>query len=506
MKDAFSIHEDELDGALNALFLETIAGKEDEQISSFIWKQEYSAVISKDKEALLLARLAANNSGGKFLWILFSILLILSPLIIFLPGEGKNDRPVSSVQKNDVTENSAEPALSSNPVVTETNAVAEQEQSPRIVSADKLRGIQSLPAVLPHIETPLPYTEEAKPEPNTEEEKELPYFNKAGLAFFSQVKEQLLQKVVKIDDALYGKTEPGSTFYKSREILVDPFVMANFPVTNLEYKTFLADLAMQGRMDDLKKALPKSDTWKDYGCLTLAKNYFESEAYNDFPVVNISREATAVFCEWLEAEVNTKLSELVPKKSKFNSAQASAQKAKQVIVRLPYDYEWIYSADAGVALIPDCPGYNTIYDPGEGLVDGGFYKRTSQLSKHAKKGLTRMDELMDVNRFGMTEAEILAIYKEAIEYKGGKARTNSFDPSAPPVYPGNVEACCLAGHVCELIKDKEGGMTVRGNCWSSKAEYLKMMDSFKKNNASPFIGFRVVIVNAEKGTYKNPFW
>ena len=38
------------------------------------------------------------------------------------------------------------------------------------------------------------------------------------------------------------------------------------------------------------------------------------------------------------------------------------------------------------------------------------------------------------------------------------------------------------------------------------ADYLKMMEAYKKNGASPFIGFRVMILNADKGTDRNPFW
>jgi hypothetical protein len=288
--------------------------------------------------------------------------------------------------------------------------------------------------------------------------------------------------------------------YKSREVIVSPFVMSNFPVTNLQYKTFLADLAMQGRVDDMKKCLPKEEVWKEYGCVTLAKNYFEDESYNNFPVVNVGKEACMIFCEWMEEEMNQKLAESTP-----SSKLKGAAKKKQVTVRLPYDYEWIYSADAAYTLIPDCGGYNTIYDVSEGLVDKGFFKRTSQVNKRDLNKETQMDKLADVNRFGMTEAEMISIFKEAVNYKDDNSK-NSVNSSDPSFYPNNIESCCLAGHVCELIKDKDGGMTVRGCCWKSKEDYLKMMETYKKYDASPFVGFRVMILNTEKGNNKNPFW
>jgi hypothetical protein len=207
-----------------------------------------------------------------------------------------------------------------------------------------------------------------------------------------------------------------------------------------------------------------------------------------------------MYCEWLESVSNEKLA-ASSKTSKFKGPV----KRKQVVVRLPYDHEWIYSADAAYTLIPDCKGYNTIYDESEGLVDKGFFKRTSQMNKRDLRKETRMDKLADVNRFGMTEAEMMSIFNEAMNFKDNRSKVKG-DPFDPASYPNNIEACCLAGHVCELINTKDGGMTVRGCCWKNKDEYLKMMETYKKHGASPFVGFRVMIHNAERGSDKDPFW
>jgi hypothetical protein len=505
MKVPASIDENGLDGALNALFLETYSRKEDESMAHFCLNQDYKVPVNSKKEAELLKRLNGKQGGKNIVWVIIAALLIFLSLLFFYNRE--RDLPASKPEHKTVSppQQIIDTLSGSNTGKTQATPAAQETVEPEpLVTTSPVR-IQDDQQQSPSKDDPAsqPPASNSDADPDPLDEKILPYFNKEGLAHFAKVKEQMLQKLVKIDDLLYAKTEPGVTIYKNREVLVSPFVMSNFPVTNLQYKTFLADLAMQGRVDDLKKCLPKTEVWKEYDCYILAKNYFENEAYNDFPVVNVDKEACMIFCEWLEEETNVKLSES-SKTSKISKIKAPVKK-KQVAVRLPYDYEWIYSADAAYTLIPDCDGYNTIYDASEGLVDKGFFKRTSQVNKRDLRKETRMDKLADVNRFGMTEAEMIAIFKEAMNYKEGssKSTANPFDPLS---YPNNIEASCLAGHVCELIKDKEGGMTVRGCCWKDKEEFLKMMEVYKKNGASPFIGFRVVILNAGKGKDKDPFW
>ncbi len=514
MKDADSINENELDGALNALFLDTYSQKEDQEMARLCMEQEYNVIVNSKKEAELLAKLSGKRGGGNMRWMISSLVLIIG-LSFFFMRDKKENRPagqsgnkiVSAPQQitNRFSETNSErkQTLSTTPSQN-GDEVLKPEPS---VSGSVVQDQQINPSAGP---APEPPSATSPPKDVSLEEKILPYFNKEGLAYFAKVKEQMLQRLIKIDDKLYTKTEPGSTMYKSREMLVPPFVLSNQPVTNLQYKTFLADLARQGRNNDLKKCLPKEEVWKKYGCTALAKNYFESESYNNFPVVNVGKEASAIFCEWLEEEANKKLGESVISNKKFGESVKSSKvkgspKKKQVTVRLPYDYEWIYLADAAYALIPNCKGYNTIFDASEGLVGKNFFKLTSQLSKRDLRKETRMDNLADLNRYGMTEAEMIAIFKEAMNYNDGNSKS-SVTLSDPASYPYNMEACCLAGHVGELIKNKAGETTVRGCCWKSKEEYLKMMELFENEEASPFIGFRVVILNENLDSYKTPFW
>lgn len=512
MKDPLTIQESELDGALNALFLDTYSQTSDEALAGFFLAQEYNVAVDESKEKKLIAKLNGNRGGKNILWIGLGILLLSSAVILYI-GKNKEDHSSNSLSQSFHTseleqESTISPGHSKNHASSQNDNPGSSHAVADNLPASKLpldKGVvittpqdsSTIASIVPPTSIPIPSTE-----------KELPYFNKEGLNYFAKIKERILEKFLKIDDLLYGKTAPGSTKYKNEEVIVPPFVMSNFPVTNLQYKAFLADLVTQGRYEEMKKCLPKEEVWKEYNCNKLAKDYFSNEIYNDFPVVNVDLASANMFCEWMQAEFNMELDGASREvKSKFakKGSSSTPTKKKQVVVRLPYDYEWIYSVDAAYSLIPNCSGYNTIYDPSEGLVDKGFYKRTSQVSKLDKSKETKMDKLSDVNRFGMTEVEMIEIFKKAINYKNvtSKSAGNSADPAS---YPDNIEACCLAGHVCELIKNKEGELVVRGCCWQNKDEYLKMVDVYKKRGASPFIGFRVLIMTTERGKDKNPFW
>ena len=65
MKEFASINENELDGALNALFLETYSRETDEGMARFFLEQDYKVSINSKKEAELLARLNGKQGGGK---------------------------------------------------------------------------------------------------------------------------------------------------------------------------------------------------------------------------------------------------------------------------------------------------------------------------------------------------------------------------------------------------------------------------------------------------------
>jgi hypothetical protein len=509
MKNLTSINENQLDGALNAIFLNTYSEKEDEDVAAFILEEDYAVVVDGTKERELLVRLAGEGKFKTWMIMIFALLVLLLFLFLYFfseKDEGPDALPRTTSQNvNNVGEHPQQTThtVMAKDIKTGEEKVVSVKNTENPLTATIVSDGQQI--VIP-IDTsgekivqnvPSERTDTKKPD-TTDKKIELPYFDEAGLNYFEAVKGLMMLKIHKIDNDLYTRIDPGSTMFKKQEMLVHPFVMSSFPVTNLQYKVFLADLFREGKMEDMKRCLPKSEVWKEYNCNTLAKNYFDDETYNDFPVVNITKEAMLMFCKWFEKEMNEELNG--PKKKIKTGGKFGDAPKKQIIVNLPYDYQWIYAADAYYALIPDCGGYNTIYDPSEGMVDKDFFKHTSQLNRWDKKKLTKMDKLNDENRFGMTEAEMLNIFKEALAFKDKKSSKTETSS-----YPGKMENCCLAGHVGELILLRDGGTMVRGCCWKDKAQYDEMVSVYKKLGASPFVGFRVAFI-VKNTTNKDPFW
>lgn len=498
MKEFASINENDLDGVLNAIFLNTYSEKEDESVARFVLEEDYAMVIDETKERELLVRLSGENKLRTWIILILALIALLVFLFLFLSEKessaGQSPQKTSALL-NTITqpdEQITHTVLAKDPETGEEKVIEIRSKDTSHAITAGMDGQQNSfisDTAKQAVQNDLP------PRLDTVKEKELPYFDEVGLAYFQGVKDQMLLKILKLDNNLYTRIEPGSTTYKGQEMVVHPFVMSSFPVTNLQYKVFLSDLFRDGKMDEMKKCLPKQEVWKEYNCNILAKNYFDNESYNDFPVVNVTKEAMMIFCKWLEKEINAKLNGPAKKiKSKGGTPK------KEILVSLPYDYQWIYAADAYYALIPDCGGYNTIYDVSEGLVDKDFFKRTSQVNKWDQKKMTWMDKLNDVNRFGMNETEMMNIFREAMAFKEKK-----ISGLETPAYPGKMENCCLAGHVGELILLKDGGTMVRGCCWKNKAEYEEMTSVYKKYGASPFVGFRVAFI-VKNTTNKDPFW
>jgi len=228
-----------------------------------------------------------------------------------------------------------------------------------------------------------------------------------------------------------------------------------------------------------------SENWALLNYPELAVSYFENVRYNDFPVVNISAEAASLFCQWFQESLQQYILD-------------HHLKRKTMKVRLPYDSEWIYAAREGYAKIAYGPGYNTIYDEAEGLVDKAFSHRVALIKKRVKHIDTLYDR-MTTNRYGWTELRIQNFYQQAfLFYSASPADT---------IYPERMKVFGKFGRVSEMTqKPYRTGFWLTGLNWKSKAEYLQVESEFKTLGASPFVGFRIVLINPDDPEYKNPFW
>jgi len=141
----------------------------------------------------------------------------------------------------------------------------------------------------------------------------LPIKDKSKLKHFKEHYAKVPQGTIDINGHKYTL---GSDFY-----------MFKTEVTNLNYKEFIADLKKTNQFDHVEDLVCIRNT---KGASISAETYFQHAAYENYPVVNITKEAAGLYCKWLGEKLAQNL-EVDPSK---------------IEVRLPTKVEWIYAAKA----------------------------------------------------------------------------------------------------------------------------------------------------------------
>lgn len=271
---------------------------------------------------------------------------------------------------------------------------------------------------------------------------EIPILTKEEKSANEKEKKKMLKQVEKMDKNIFAYIPSGTFSLNDSTISVRAFYMSTTEISNLQYRTFLYDLLIQNRKEDFLIAKPVQSNWtKMFGESNLAmeEQYFTHSAYNDYPVVNISRAGAEMYCTWLTTEVNLFLK--------------SKNKTPIHPIRLPLRAEWMHAA--GVPSVFPWKGDQTVNEQGcylanykpfddNNYIDGGYYT----------------------------------------------VNVNSYQPNGFGLYnmAGNA-----AEMVYESVKNKEAGTA--GGGWLSSEDELKIKgtDLYKnQTEAHPNIGFRIV--------------
>lgn len=149
-------------------------------------------------------------------------------------------------------------------------------------------------------------------------------------------KQKMVKAFVKQDKESYAYVPSGTILVDSQKVSIQAFIIQKNEVTNIEYKTFLFDLLLQNRKEDFLKAKPDQKKWTEiYGAdmKSMEDAYFAEDAFNEYPVVNVSREGAEMYCVWFSQQLH--LYTDARDEVAFND------------VRLPYRPEWIYAANGG---------------------------------------------------------------------------------------------------------------------------------------------------------------
>lgn len=286
-----------------------------------------------------------------------------------------------------------------------------------------------------------------------EEEYRFPKLNDSEIKANHKEKKRMLKALEKMSDKYYSYIPSNTHKIGDKKISSQAFYIGQTEVTNLEYRTFLFDLLIHDRKAEFLKARPDQAMWtKEYPESynePMEKQYFSHEAYNEYPVVGISREAAEMYCAWLTTETN----------------KVYGAKTGEFIndVRIPTNSEWIIAARGGK----------------------GIYKYP-------------WGGPLTTNMKGC----YLANYNpESNDMKADGA----FHPAKVRSYiPNGHDLYCMSGNVAEMVYYSNGPREnpgTKGGSWTSSEEELQIegSDRFKgQTKPSVNIGFRVVITHLNK--------
>jgi hypothetical protein len=478
MSDAKHINESELDELLREFSLDTNADTMTEAEAQFILSQNYDAKIDAQKEKAVIDKLIQfNKPGGNSTWFFLAGIIGLAALFIYYIYPAKKDLQSENAKTTAKEQHTNDPA----------RIAADKERTATIVHVKRndTFGKEYFMPMVATSDTNRKMISTYNP-PEVEADLAIvPLLIEKDKLSYNKIKEQMLRRIIKNDKGLYTHVPAYKVWYKGKTIVLDGFTIRNVCVTNLEYKTFLADLLAQNRQSDYLSAQIRTDNWIKQDYVSLANSYFQEEMYNDFPAVNVSRKGAELFCKWMEEELK---SYVFKNKLKFPDLK----------IRLPYDKEAIFAAREGYSKISFGEGYNTIYDESEGFVDHQFTKRV-ELGKKRVKRIDTLYDIFDTNKYGWKEKELTDFFA------GG----NKYYRNIPgdSIYAERMKVLSKIGRVSEMILQKDPDQVwLGGQTWKTKAEYLKLESDFKNDGSSPFVGFRIVVIDPNDPEYKNPFW
>lgn len=312
----------------------------------------------------------------------------------------------------------------------------------------------------------------------------LPTLTAEEIQSYQKQKKKMLEALSTYNKNEYAYLPMGSFIYRNDTISVQAFYMQTTEVTNLQYRTFLVDLLQQGRTEEFLKAKPDQKAWttrfiKAYN-EPMTNLYFSHPAFDEYPVVNITREAAQLYCVWLSQECNKLL----------------AEKGKPLMndVRLPVDIEWAYAASNKQNKAKYANGHEFLRDS-KGRYEMNFscaemsqchYDSTQHLYI-PYYNITPKSNEEKLSRF-ITDGGMFTAYGRAYE-------------------PNNYGLYCMAGNVAEMVsvfnlktrKAEQPG--TKGGSWYS-CDYFLEIDAPEEypgeTGASPLIGFRPVITALKK--------
>lgn len=274
------------------------------------------------------------------------------------------------------------------------------------------------------------------------------------LVSFASSKKTGLKYAKKTLDGFCSFVPSGNSLVNGDTVSVQSFYMSSSEVTNLQYNEFLTDLLRKGDLEAYDIAKIDSTGWtreNDFIYMEPMQNLYHSHpAYDNYPVVNVSKEGVELFCLWLTA--------------KYDSLSNGEMKLK---FRIPTRAEWMRAASGN--------NLSATYSW------GGPYLRNDKgcmLANFLGMGSENISRNSETGKMEVVKTGYLSIEDDVFIV----APTKSYNPSQFGLYNMN-------GNVAEMISD--GDYAVGGD-WYSPGYDIRNSSIKEINGPEPTVGFRVV--------------
>ncbi|MES2131840.1 MAG: SUMF1/EgtB/PvdO family nonheme iron enzyme [Bacteroidota bacterium] len=466
-----TISEQELDNLLKQAFLNLDSiNPKNEHIMETIANHTFSQPVP------IVTGSKTFFSSGKMM-LIFTGAIIMSVLAVVCFLYFKTDitpnTPVTSalVHEQPINAQSKEKSISAT-VAEDTKPLLKTAQSQQVITLPLPENVNSVPPVVN--ETPpviLFPDKQTKPEDSA---YVFPVLTEDEIKLNHTQKKRMIDQLAKLNKYKYAFIPMGSFIYGKDTFSCQAFYMQTTEVSNLEYRTFLFDLLIQGRKKEFLEAKPDQDQWvkqfnKEADLKPMKEHYFSHPAYNDYPVVNISKKGAEMYCVWLTIEANHKLQE--------------KEKPLQNDLRIPTDYEWAYAASNGKIKAKYANGTENLRDR------RGVYLQNYNCAEYSQ---CWHDTVHDLYMYKSTpDKEVKPIID------GGFLTTvaTSYAPNSYGIYN-------MAGNVSEMVylwdakTNKAIGFGAKGGSWMSPDYFLEIdaKQEFKyPEKPSPLRGFRPVM-------------
>jgi formylglycine-generating enzyme required for sulfatase activity len=253
---------------------------------------------------------------------------------------------------------------------------------------------------------------------------------------------------------------------EDKTVSLKGFYMMKWETPNMLYRLFVNDLKNNGKLADLQSALPDTSCFS--GLDPYREYYFRHPAYNQYPVMQVSRDGVSLFCGWLNEKIKT--------------VSLKDWKGKKITFRLPTEMEWMVAAAGG--------------DPNAIYAWKGNYLR--KLESHIKKGERIYSGDYQANFCRIDDGQITRDENGDLKVTNESKNQISdglFDGAylTAPVYsywPNDYGLFTMCGNAREMVQEE--GFT-KGGGWMDPGADLKITarNTYKKEGF-PCEGFRLV--------------